>query len=259
MKTHILTSILAIAAVVTAHAANTPLTLTGFNADLVIENNASHFAQPADGIITDFSRPTWFEAGLGGHSDGLPSSRTFTSTAGTLFQLEPYGSNGTPANNALRLFDGATATLTLATPVQLSSLSILAFTSSGTGSSTALPLTIHFTDSSTMSGTYSAPDWVAPGSGIDFLGRSTVAGSGFTYDTGGNDFGMTETILNLTGSGTKLVQSLTFTGAADFSGVTTTSVMAVSGTVVPEPSTTLFGAIGLFGLLLRRTRNERSA
>ena len=260
MKTPILVSILAIAIIVTAHAVNTPLTLAGFNADLVIENTPTHFAQPADGIITDFARPTWFEAGLGGHSDGLPSSRTFSSVAGTVFQLEPYGANGTPANNALRMFDGATATLTLAVPVQLVSLSILAFTSSGTGSSTALPLTIHFTDSSTMPSTYSAPDWVAPANGIDFLGRSAVAGSGFTYAGGGNDFGMTETLINLTSSGTKLVQSITFTGANDFSGATTTSVMAVSGTV-PEPAAAVLLVFGAAICLRRRSlcKPERGA
>ena len=252
MKTLTITCILTIAAFVTGHAANTPLRLTGFNADLVIENNTSHFAQPADGIITDFNRPAWFEAGLDGHSDGLPSSRTFTSLAGTLFQLEPYGTNGTPSNNALRISGGTTATFTLAIPVQLSSLSILAFTVFGDGSSTALPLTIRFTDNSTMLSNFSAPDWVLPGTGIDFLGRSQISGTGFAYAQGGNDFGMTETIINLTSSGTKLVQSLTFTAVNNSPGNTTTNVMAVSGTV-PEPASAVLLVFGGTICLCRRS------
>ena len=68
------------------------------------------------------------------------------------------------------------------------------------------------------------------------MGRSSISGAGFNYDTGGLTFGMTETILDLTGSNAKYVQSLTFTGANDFSGYTTTSIMAISATAIPEPS-----------------------
>lgn len=247
--THLLTAILFLTVSPRLFAVNTPITVTGFNADEVIENNSSHFATSADGHANG---PVFFESGLGGHSDGLPSSRSFTSSgSGTQFTLQPYGANGIAANNALRLFDGATATLTLSTPVSLSSLSILAFTSSGTGSDTALPLTIHFTDGSSLSTTYSAPDWAATSNAIGGLGRSGVSGTGFSYDTGGTTFGMTETILNLTSSGTKSVQSLTFTGANDFSTYTTTSVMAVSA-AVPEPSTFALLALAASGFALRR-------
>ena len=63
---------------------------------------------------------------------------------------------------------------------------------------------------------------------------------------------MTETIIDLTGSSAKLVQSLTFTGATDNSGVTTTSVMAVSGTV-PEPSSAVLVLFGAAICLRRRS------
>lgn len=242
MKTNILTSVLAIAATVTAHAANIPLTLTGFNTDAVMENNPSHYATSLDGH-PDPTGGAFFEAGLGGHADGLPSSRSFTSVAGTLFQLQPYGSNGIPTNNALRLFDGASASLTLTTPVQLSSLSVLAMTASGTGSSTNLPLLITFTDSSTLSVTYSAPDSVAPANGIDGLGRSIVSGTGFIYGTDGNDFGITETLIDLSTT-TKPIQSLRFTGANDFTTYTTTNVFAISGSVVPEPTSGVLLLLG---------------
>ena len=252
MNTKLATLLLLITAVVPSRGANTPITATGYNADMVIENNTNHFAHAVSGgNINDSSYPAWFEAGLGGFTDGLPASRTFTSAAGTLFELQPYGTNGTPTSNALRLFDGASGTLTLATPLQLSSLSILATTASG--GETVLPLLITFTDSSTLSTSYSAPEWGGPQNAIEGLGRSSTSGTTFNYNFGtGTSFGMHETLIDLS-STTKPIQSLTFTGASTFTTYTTTSVFGLSGTVVPEPSSAILLLSGALFCLRRRT------
>src|SRR2546422_10315107 len=92
-------------------AAPVPIALTGFNEDVVSENAATPFAMRFDG-----GTAAWIEAGLGGHTDGLPNSRVFvndgssgTTNTGTTFMFEPY-----TANNALRLLAGTTSgTLTL--------------------------------------------------------------------------------------------------------------------------------------------------
>jgi hypothetical protein len=250
-----------------AVAQDTPLATTGYDADEVIENTANHFAQPVDGSLTDYTRTAWFEAGLDGYENGLPVSGEFTSQtgSGTVFQLQPYGMNGVQSNNALRLFDGATGMLTLVTPEYLSSLAILAFTASGSGADTARPLTITFTDGSTLNTTFSAPDWVTDNSStaISGLGRSVVSGAGFQYDSGAansdESFGMTETDINLSGYTNKLVQSLTFTGASDFTTYTTTSVMAISAQAVPEPTATALSAAGVIVLVaISRRRMARA-
>jgi hypothetical protein len=243
-----------------AIAVNTPLSATGYDADEIFENAANTYATSTDGH-PDPTGTDWFEAGLDGYQNGLPVSGTITASgSGTVFQLQPYGSNGVPSNNALRIFDGGTGALTLTAPVPLVSLSILAFTASGTATDTGLPLTIHFTDGSSLQTTYNAPDWGYPSNAIYGLGRSATSGTTFTYDASGLSYGMTETSLDLTAYDTKSVQSLTFTAASDFTTYTTTSVMAISGTAAPEPTSTtlLISALSLSASFLRpRLKQQR--
>jgi hypothetical protein len=263
--------------------------LTGWNADVVTDANpATRFAQQFDyGSITG-GLSSWFENGIlfngSPLSNGLPSGQNFTSQINnsvtgtpTVFNLQP--ANG---NNVLRTSTGLgvpSATLTLATPGQYSSLAVLASTGAAFGFGTGT-LTLHFADG-TSSGplSYDAPDWnmfvgadtshialgpVGRNDDINFNGAPP--GTGFLYTPSeGSQFVMYETDLNLTalGLGGQTLDSITFTSATnapDPLGIT--GVFAVSGVpaaAVPEPSSLALLALGGGALAgWRRWRKRRA-
>ena len=130
-----------------------PITVSGFNQDVVVEAGAvndptTHYANAVTASMdtgtmkTDF---TWYESGLpGGAGGGLPAAGVFTSLSDPTaqFRLSPY-----TGFNALFL-DAATTsgTLTLATPAQYAALSFLTSSSLGSATSPVLSLTINFSD-----------------------------------------------------------------------------------------------------------------
>lgn len=185
-----------------------PITLTGWNQDVVLEN------APFPAITADFDTfgSTWFGAGWRGHPDGLPSSLRFTSQFNpeVIFQLQPY-----TTNNALRLdtsFSGRTGTLVLAITSPYRSLAILG--SSGTGRGTGT-LALNFVDGTSVSNlSFVALDW------YDFSTNLALAGFGRRdsalpppgYGTAGTGFGFFETDIDLAALGLerKFLKSLTF-------------------------------------------------
>ena len=121
-----------------------PLTLSGFNGDVIIENTASgppytsYAVRVNPGEVWGF-----YESGLPGKSYGLPVGGSFLSEVGdgTTFQFQSY-----TANNALLLNSsaGTTGTLTLSTSETYSRMAIVAHSASGGGSaSVTFNLAIH--------------------------------------------------------------------------------------------------------------------
>src|SRR3989442_13451146 len=211
-----------------ATAPSTPLALNGWDVDAVLENAASRSSQGLDP-----AGASWFEAGLDGHGDGLPSSRRFTSVSHTnvIFVFQPYTTNNILA---LSSFGQNTGTLTLEKPTAYKSLSILATSGNGGGNG-ALVLT--FSDGTIVSNlTFSARDWYdkAANLAIAGLGRDQSAGPQLDYQNATSGFGMFETDIDLTAAGlaNKLLQSMTFTKPGQ-SWVT--AVFAVSGERTEPP------------------------
>src|SRR5712671_6932444 len=97
----------------------TPIALTGFNRDVVVENTAT---TPYSSFAANFNAGeanAFYQAGLPGKNFGLPANRFFTNAIdGSAFQFQPYN-----ANNVLDLSSdtGLTiGTLNLTTPTTFS-------------------------------------------------------------------------------------------------------------------------------------------
>ena len=154
-----------------------PLTMTGWNADVVMENDNSPFARNFDRRDqNDFGlgAASWFESGLQGYSDGFPVSRQFASALNTniLFELQPY-----ETNNVLRLDLRAgktSGTLRLNDPGSFAALSIAAASGSGGGTGVFF---LNFTDGTSRGPlSFNAPDWLANEPGLAIKDAARPAG-----------------------------------------------------------------------------------
>ncbi len=233
-----------------------PIPLTGWNRDVVFENArlpaAASFDSPGERMQSGAPVRAWFEAGLEGHVDGLPSSRRFTSAATTnvLFELQPY-----TTNNVLFLtMSKTTGTLVLTSPKAYRSLFILAAAAGGNGRGT---LQLGFregaiTRSSKRIG-FQVPDWWVsypasyPAAGvtktpaITGLGRSIGA---FKYEDRGKNtsdagFALYQAEVDLAKLDLheKPIQSLAIT--MDVPGSVTMGIFAVSGAPSEPPSSSV--------------------
>ena len=240
---HILLSILIIAIFLASDAGRaatnmTPISVTGFNRDVVVENTA--VGPPFTSYAKEFNTNeglAFYQAGLTtngvAYLHGLPVSGQFTNPAdGSAFQFQP-----SVASNVVDLAsNGLTnGVLTLTTPATYSRIAVVA--NSGNGTSTgAAQLAVRFNDGSLFITNYFAPDWFNNNfnvalQGVERINLTSGAASG---SPGNPRFYQTTIDLYALGASNKPVSSLNFGMPPS---TRSTGIYAVSG--LPSSDVTL--------------------
>lgn len=209
----------------------TSVNVTGFLRDVVIPNTAS--GPPYTSYAMEFNQgegTAFYQQGLPGTSYGLPVSGGFTNPLdGTVFQLQPY-----TANNILDLFSSGvnTGTLTLSTPIKYSSIAVLANSGSGQNPGAAT-VQLTFSDNSTFTTNYYAPDWFnnvnTANYSVALLGVDRINLTSGGTDGGPQDnprFYQTTIPLYTLGANNKPLSKLTFGMPGS---TTSTGIYAISG------------------------------
>ncbi len=216
-----------------------PLPASGWNVDVIREaaapSAAFAFSNLGDlAALQNTEGSSWFESGFRGSTNGLPSSGQFVSAlhANIQFQFQPY-----TLSNVLKLTASLPrASLTLASPVRLRFLSVLAASTLNGGG--IGELTLNFAD-----GTASPPlplyaeGWnvTSPRLALGGLkGFSKIGSTSAIYADTSIGFGLHETDFDLAALGldAKPIVSVTFTKPGYRSRPNITGIFAISGTPV---------------------------
>jgi uncharacterized repeat protein (TIGR03806 family) len=220
-----------------ARAQMTPILLTGFNRDVVIESNAVAPFNNYAGEFNGGENTCFYQQGLPGTTFGMPASGQFLSEfdSSTIFQFQPY-----TANNALVFSSDTGVTngaLTLLAPAIYNSVAVIASSASATATS-AGQLTFQFSDGTTFVTNYAAPDWFRnTGFALEGVDRinlaSGVANGGATTNGNPRFYQTTVNLAAIFGSTNKPLAALLFTKATNTGGaqVNTTGIFAASGTL----------------------------
>jgi hypothetical protein len=242
----LLWALLLVAAEINAATNLTPVAVTGFNRDVVIENTAS--GPSYTNYALEFNSgegKAYYQNGLSGQSYGLPLSSQFTNaTDGTVFQFQPY-----TASNALVLYSNSAGSLTLTTPTTYSRIAVIANSGTGTATGTGTVI-LTFNDGSSFVTNYNAPDWFNNTANVALQGIDRILLTTGVADGGsaGNPrFYQTTIPLFTLGTSNKPLSSLTFGMPAS---TKSTGIYAVSGlksSDVSPPAVINASATGVFG------------
>jgi hypothetical protein len=213
-------------AATTAHA-QSPITLSGFNADVV--KTLGDTTAAAFDLANDYAfySNSYYTGG-----GGLPASGAFTSgtTSGYNYQLNSF-----TANNVLMMTPGGAGgystggTLTFSTPASYYTLGIISASSNAAATGDLTSGTVHYTNGTTSTFSFTAPDWYSTDGAISNIGR--INPSSTTPDTTTGP-GLNETLVTVTPG--LSIGSITFTstfGGADVA----TGIFAISGSSTPPP------------------------
>jgi hypothetical protein len=205
----------------------TPVTLTGFNADVVADipgNAAGSTTADYDGVNYVWMSNSYNPGGTYMPIGGLFTSAV-TSTPGLTYQLASY-----TANNSLRMPGTSTGTLNFVTPQSAQTVFVLGSTGSGVGTAT---ITITFTDLTTQVFPATVfPDWY---NGANYaligVGRTNTVTNTISNDV--NNPRLYQAPLTILPSNySKLIQSVSFSNSG---GVL--NIMGISIDTPPIPCT----------------------
>jgi hypothetical protein len=243
---------------------NHPLALTGFNQDMVVEATAPQTGASANITATmdagtAKTGATYYETGYNttnasSITTGLPlSGSTFTSQADNrhIFTMQSY-----TGNNALLISSTNTSgTLTLANPMSMSGISVLAATGNGVA---PFNVTINYADgapSTLVPYDQVVPDWFFQGPAAwDAEGRAYPNAGATTYDNvNNNQPNLYQLDIPLTDS-VDPVSSITFNYDGT-SGGGNVAIFAVTASV-PEPASIGLLSAGAAAMLVRRRRTR---
>jgi hypothetical membrane protein len=226
MRPALLGSLAAVVCAAGASAQMLPISVSGFNRDIVVENTAVpayfNYAFPFDSVANAF-----YERNLPGSTKGLPAGGAFTSVSDASIrgQMAPY----TQDNVLLLDESGASGTLSLDAAAQGMYDALAVFASSANGGGTGT-LVVNFADGgSSASINFNAQDWfnVTTNNALNNLGRVNLSSDAFD-DASANNPRIYQTVVNLAtlGLNTRVVSSITFTKPA---ASLATAVFGVSG------------------------------
>lgn len=246
-----------------AHAAVSPIAATGFNHDMVL-NGAGPYNVSIDGTMdggfSTIENWTWVEKGTYTNPDGnsqsyqgLTAGVHNSLTGNGTFEFQPF-----TGLNVVGLDGGQTGTLSLVTPAKYSAIAL--YGASGFGAKTAT-VTLNFADTSTAvfnvaSGAGIGTDWFNQGAdralvvGGRASNKSEEAYTRLFYQESA-DIAINESYFALSaGDAAKVLTSVSIQNT----GGDRMAVFALSGQVVPEPTTLALGGAAVLGLLALQRR-----
>ncbi|MDB6055340.1 MAG: Immunoglobulin I-set domain protein, partial [Verrucomicrobiales bacterium] len=163
-----------------------PATITGYNKDMIVEADAAHPLTTGLNATTATmdrgtgnTNTTWFEQGYYAPlpSAGLPAPGSLVvalNAADHTFKMP----DSYTAPNAILIDSTNSGTFTLTTPTAYTAISFLG---AAGGGATTIGYTLHYTDSTTQTGTFVTPDWFSgPVVAINANGRVDVSNGVFS-------------------------------------------------------------------------------